>query len=83
MVTNRAQSVEIIVKIRDKQRVVRKANVNRIQQTKQWTNSYLLWSEEEFKSPLRVRQETIEVILDEISLFITKTPIDFQKLAYY
>ena len=83
MVTNRAQSVEIIVKIRDKQRVVRKANVNRIQQTKQWTNSYLLWSEEEFKSPLRVRQETIEVILDEISLFITKTPINFQPLAYH
>ena len=83
MVTNRAQSVEIIVKIRDKQRVVRKANVDRIQQTKQWINSYLLWSEEEFKSQLRVRQETFEVILDEISLFITKTPIDFQKLAYY
>ena len=83
MVTNRAQSVEIIVKIRDKQRVVRKANVDRIQQTKQWTNSYLLWSEEEFKSQLRVRQETFEVILEEISLFITKTPINFQKLAYY
>ena len=41
-------------------------------------NSYLLWSKEEFKSRLRVYRETFEVILGEISPFITKTAINFQ-----
>ena len=42
MISNIAQSVEVIVKSRDKQRVVRKANVDRIQQKEQWTNGCLL-----------------------------------------
>ena len=78
MIANIAQSVEIIVKSRDEQRVVRNVNVDRAQQKKQWTNGYLLWSEEEFKSQLRVHRETFEVILGEISPFITKTPTNFQ-----
>ena len=41
MTVNIAQSVEIIAKSRDKQRVVRKANVDRTLQKEQWTNSYL------------------------------------------
>ena len=78
VIANIAQSIEIIVKSRDKQRVVRKANVDRTQQNEQWTNGYLLWSEEEFNSRLRVHRETFEVILGEISPFITKTPTNFQ-----
>ena len=41
VIVNIAQSVEIIVKIRDKKRVVRKTNVDRTQQEEQWTNDYL------------------------------------------
>ena len=41
MIANIAQSVEIIVKYRDKQRVVRKTNVDRTQQKEQRTNGYL------------------------------------------
>ena len=71
VIANIAQSVEIIIKSRDKQRVVRKANVDRTQQKEQWTNGYLLWSEEEFNSRLRVHRVTFEVILGE-------TPTNFQ-----
>ena len=39
-----AQSVEIIVKSRNKQKVMRKANVDRTQQKEQWTNGYLFTS---------------------------------------
>ena len=77
MIANRAQSVEIIVKSRDKQRVVRETNVDRTQQKERWTNGYLLWSEEEINSRLRVHRKTFEVILGEISTFITKTPTNF------
>ena len=70
------QPVEIIVKSRDKQRVVRKANVYRTQQKEQWTNGYLLWSKEEVR--VKVHRETFDVILGEISPFITKTPTIFQ-----
>ena len=49
MIANIAQSVEINVKSRDKQRLVRKANVDRTQQKEQLTNGYLLCSEEKFK----------------------------------
>ena len=77
MIANRAQSVEIIVKSRDKQRVVRETNVDRTQQKELWTNGYLLWSEEEINSRLRVHRKTFEVILGEISTFITKTPTNF------
>lgn len=41
VIVNIAQSVEIIFKIRDKKRVVRKTNVDRTQQEEQWTNDYL------------------------------------------
>ena len=78
MIANRAQSVEIIVKSRDKQRVVRETNVDRTQQKERCTNGYLLWSEEEINSRLRVHRKTFEVILGEISTFITKTPTNFQ-----
>ena len=53
MIANIARSVEIIVKIRDKQRVVRNANVDRAKHKEQWTKWNLLWSIEEFKSRLR------------------------------
>ena len=49
MIANIAQSVEIIVKSRDKQRRVRKANVDRTQQKEQLTSGYLLCTEEKFK----------------------------------
>ena len=49
MIANIAQSVEIIVKSKDKQRLVRKANADRTQQKEKWTDSYLLWSKEEFQ----------------------------------
>ena len=78
MIANRAQSVEIIVKSRDKQRVVRETNVDRTQQKERCTNGYLLWSEEEINSRLRVHRKAFEVILGEISTFITKTPTNFQ-----
>ena len=39
---NKAQCVEIIVKSRDKQRVVRKTNTDRTQQKEQWTKGSLL-----------------------------------------
>ena len=77
MIANTAQSVEIIVKSRDKQRVVRKTDVDRTQQKKQWTNGYLLRSKEEFKLWLRVHRETFEEIIGEIGPFITKTPTSF------
>ena len=59
-IANIAPSVEIIIKSRDKQRVVRKANVDRTQQKEQWTNGYLLWSVEEVKLRLRVHRETLK-----------------------
>lgn len=43
-------------------------------------NGCLLWSEEEFKSRLRVQQEKFEVILVVISPFITKTPTNFNQM---
>ena len=49
MIANIAQSVEIIVKSKNKQRLVRKANADRTQQKEQWTDSYLLRSKEEFQ----------------------------------
>ena len=39
---NKAQCVEIIVKSRDKQRVVRKTNIDRTQQKEQWRKGSLL-----------------------------------------
>ena len=83
MIANIAQSAEIIAKSRDKQRVVRKANVDRTEkeqkeQKEKWTKGFLLWSAEGFKSRLKVHRETFEVILGEISPFITKTLTNFQ-----
>lgn len=62
MIANIAQSVEINVKSRDKQRLVGKANVDRTQQKEQLTNGYLLCSEEKFKPQSGVHQGTFEVI---------------------
>ena len=66
MIANIAQSAEIIAKSRDKQRVVRKANVDRTEkeqkeQKEKWTKGFLLWSAEGFKSRLKVHRETFEV----------------------
>ena len=49
MIAKIAQSIEVIVKSRDKPRVVRKANVDRMQQKEQLTYlfAHLLSSEEE------------------------------------
>ena len=49
MIAKIAQSIEVIVKSRDKSRVVRKANADRMQQKEQLTYlfAYLLSSEEE------------------------------------
>ena len=79
---NKAQCVEIIVKSRDKQRVVRKTNIDRTQQKEQWTKGSLCSPKKnlshEKRETLRVQLETFEVILSEISPFITKNSTNFQ-----
>ena len=77
MIANIAQSVEIIVKSKNKQRLVRKANADRTQQKEQGRTAIYYGPKKNFKSQLRVDQETLEVILGGISQLITKTPTNF------
>ena len=59
-------------------RIPKKPNVNRTAHKEVWSNGYVTWDEEEFKSRVRVHRKTFELILNEIGPLIIKTPTKFQ-----
>ena len=50
---------------------------NRHDQKMFWTNGFQTWDDDEFKGRLRINRETFNMILERISVIITKTPTNF------
>lgn len=77
MTTVLSNTIAVVVdeKKRDGQR---KPKIDRSHQKNFWTNGYVNWDEEEFKSRVRINRENFEFILTAIRPHITKTPTNFE-----